>query len=87
MKVASFKRRGVVPAGRAVLRYTVDLCGGTMRVEADRRLGRTARWPASLLPMRFGGHRRGVWLRLGDRAWWFVFVHSSRPYRYLEPAA
>jgi len=62
---------------RAVLRYTVDLTGGTTRTPAERRRGRTARWPASLLPTRFGGRLAGLWLRIGARAWWFAVVHRQ----------
>lgn len=69
---------------RAVLRYTVNLTGGTTHLEVGRRRGRTAHWPASLLVTRFGHRPAGLWLRVGARAWWFAVVHRSEPYRYLR---
>jgi hypothetical protein len=42
----------------------------------DKRRGFTGGWPASVLLMRYGNRPTGLWLRLGDRAWWVCVVPS-----------
>lgn len=80
MKIAVFHRSSPVDTAHggaltAVLRHTIGLVGETKLTSPDSRIGRTRHWPASLLPVRFGGRIAGLWLRIGPRAWWFVVTH------------
>ncbi len=49
-----------------------------MTSRPEERIGRTARWPASLLFMKYDGRRCGLWLRLGDHACYFALVPRPR---------
>jgi hypothetical protein len=50
-----------------------SLVHGALSSDPDTRVGRTARWPAVVLPMFWGRRGRrvpsGVYVRVGGRAW------------------
>lgn len=56
------------------LRLSKSWTGGRMRLPRSERIGRTASWPASLLFVRFRTRPSGLWLRLGERCWWFTWM-------------
>ena len=84
MRLATIRHRGTVDGYAAVLASTLNGETHSLHVPVERRQGRTARWPVSLLPVRQGGRVRGLWLRVGDRVAWFVVWRSHEVYRYVR---